>query len=80
MGHLVRVLMLLLFAAAATTHAAEVRPGDQVRLIERDQHIPASSAPDRSQLLFQGTYRQADKAVWDKLSDHCQLLVELWIR
>jgi endonuclease/exonuclease/phosphatase family metal-dependent hydrolase len=26
------------------------------------------------------TYRQADKAVWDQLSDHCPVLVELWIR
>jgi endonuclease/exonuclease/phosphatase family metal-dependent hydrolase len=28
----------------------------------------------------QVTYRQADKAVWDQLSDHCPVLVELWIR
>jgi endonuclease/exonuclease/phosphatase family metal-dependent hydrolase len=26
------------------------------------------------------TYRQADKAVWDRLSDHCPVLVELWVR
>jgi hypothetical protein len=26
------------------------------------------------------TYRQADKAVWDQLPDHCPVLVELWIR
>ena len=26
------------------------------------------------------TYRQADKAVWEKLSDHCPVVVELWIR
>ncbi len=26
------------------------------------------------------TYRQADKAVWDQISDHCPVLVELWIR
>jgi endonuclease/exonuclease/phosphatase family metal-dependent hydrolase len=26
------------------------------------------------------TYRQQDKAVWDQLSDHCPVLVELWIR
>jgi hypothetical protein len=30
--------------------------------------------------LCQVTYRQADKAVWEKLSDHCPVLVELWIR
>jgi hypothetical protein len=24
------------------------------------------------------TYRQADKAVWGQLSDHCPVLVELW--
>jgi endonuclease/exonuclease/phosphatase family metal-dependent hydrolase len=45
MGWLVRLLMLLLFAAAPWASAAEVRPGDQVRLIERDQHIPAHPAP-----------------------------------
>jgi endonuclease/exonuclease/phosphatase family metal-dependent hydrolase len=28
----------------------------------------------------QVTYRQADKAIWDQLSDHCPMLVELWIR
>jgi endonuclease/exonuclease/phosphatase family metal-dependent hydrolase len=28
----------------------------------------------------QVTYRQQDKAVWDQLSDHCPVLVELWIR
>jgi transposase len=26
------------------------------------------------------TYRQADKAVWETLSDHCPVVVELWIR
>jgi hypothetical protein len=26
------------------------------------------------------TYRQADKAVWHKLSDHCPVAVELWVR
>lgn len=24
-------------------------------------------------------YRQADKAVWDKISDHCPVMVEMWI-
>jgi endonuclease/exonuclease/phosphatase family metal-dependent hydrolase len=28
----------------------------------------------------QVTYRQADRAVWDQLSDHCPVLVALWIR
>jgi endonuclease/exonuclease/phosphatase family metal-dependent hydrolase len=28
----------------------------------------------------QVTYRQADKAVWDQLSDHCPVLVELRVR
>jgi endonuclease/exonuclease/phosphatase family metal-dependent hydrolase len=28
----------------------------------------------------QVTYRQQDKAVWDQLSDHCPVLVKLWIR
>jgi endonuclease/exonuclease/phosphatase family metal-dependent hydrolase len=34
---------------------------------------------DRSSFR-QVTYRQADKAVWDQLSDHCPVVVELWIR
>ena len=34
---------------------------------------------DRSSFR-QVTYRQADKAVWDQLSDHCPVLVGLWIR
>ena len=34
---------------------------------------------DRSSFR-QVTYRQADKAVWNQLSDHCPVLVELWIR
>jgi hypothetical protein len=45
MGWLVRLLMLLLFAAAPWASAAEVRPGNRVRLIERDQDIPAHPAP-----------------------------------
>jgi endonuclease/exonuclease/phosphatase family metal-dependent hydrolase len=28
----------------------------------------------------QVTYRQADTAVWDQLSDHCPVLVELWVQ
>lgn len=24
------------------------------------------------------TYRQADKSVWDKISDHCPVAVEIW--
>jgi hypothetical protein len=39
------LLTLLLLAAGTCTVAAEVRPGDQVRLIEREQHIPAHPAP-----------------------------------
>ena len=45
MSRLLRLLMLLLLAAAPCAVAAEVRPGDQVRLIERDQHIPAHPGP-----------------------------------
>ena len=26
------------------------------------------------------TYRQADRAVWDKLSDHCPVVVEMWVQ
>ena len=41
-----RVVQVLRHVAAATcAAAAEVRPGDQVRFIERDQHIPVHPAP-----------------------------------
>ena len=43
-----RLLMLLLLSAATVVSAAEVRPGDQVRFIERDQQIPAPPAPGDS--------------------------------
>jgi endonuclease/exonuclease/phosphatase family metal-dependent hydrolase len=26
------------------------------------------------------TYRQADRAVWEQISDHYPVLIELWIR
>jgi hypothetical protein len=45
MGHLRRLLMLLLLITATLAYAAEVRPGDQVSFVERDQHIPAHPAP-----------------------------------
>jgi hypothetical protein len=45
MRHVLRLLTLVLLAAATCTLAADVRPGDQVRLVERDQHIPAHPAP-----------------------------------
>jgi hypothetical protein len=45
MDHMRRLLMLLLLAAATCVFAAEVRPGDHVRLIEREQHIPAHPTP-----------------------------------
>jgi hypothetical protein len=44
-GHL---LMIVLLAAVPLGYAAEVQPGDQVRLVERDQHIPAHPAPGDS--------------------------------
>jgi endonuclease/exonuclease/phosphatase family metal-dependent hydrolase len=34
---------------------------------------------DRSSFR-QVTYRQQDKAVWDQLSDHCPVVVELWFQ
>jgi len=37
--------MLLLLATVTLAHAEDVRPGNQVRFIERDQHIPAHPAP-----------------------------------
>jgi hypothetical protein len=45
MRHVLGLLTLLLVTVATCAAAAEVRPGDQVRLIERDQHIPAHPAP-----------------------------------
>ena len=50
MRNLLRPLMLLLLAAAPCAVAAELRPGDQVRLIERDPHIPAHPAPGESRV------------------------------
>jgi hypothetical protein len=44
MGSVVRLVMCLLLATAPLTYA-EVGPGDQVRLVEREQHIPAHPAP-----------------------------------
>jgi hypothetical protein len=48
MGSLLRLLMLLLLAAAPCAFAAELRPGEQVCFVERDQHIPAHPAPGDS--------------------------------
>ena len=45
MGRTVPLLMILLLAAATFTWAQDVQPGDQVRFIARDQHIPAHPAP-----------------------------------
>jgi endonuclease/exonuclease/phosphatase family metal-dependent hydrolase len=45
MGRIGCLFMLLLVAAVPQAYAAEVHPGDQVRLVERDQHIPAHPAP-----------------------------------
>ncbi len=45
MPNVLRLLTLVLLATATCAYAADVRPGDQVRLIERDQHIPAHPAP-----------------------------------
>jgi hypothetical protein len=45
MGRTICLLMVLIFAGAALATAAEVQPGDQVRFITREQHIPAHPAP-----------------------------------
>jgi endonuclease/exonuclease/phosphatase family metal-dependent hydrolase len=42
------IVMVVLLAALPLAYAAEVQPGDQVRLVERDQHIPAHPAPGDS--------------------------------
>jgi hypothetical protein len=44
MSSLLRLLMLLLLVVVPCAFAVEVRPGDRVRLIEREQHIPAHPA------------------------------------
>jgi hypothetical protein len=38
-------LLLLLMSVATLADAQEVWPGEQVRFIERDQHIPAHPTP-----------------------------------
>jgi hypothetical protein len=45
MRNVLGMLTLLLLAAATCAFAEDVRPGDQVRFVKRDQHIPASPAP-----------------------------------
>jgi endonuclease/exonuclease/phosphatase family metal-dependent hydrolase len=50
MNRLVRLLMLLLLTAVTLAHAQEVRPGDRVRFMELDQHIPAHPAPGESRV------------------------------
>jgi hypothetical protein len=45
MHNILRVFTCLLLASATLAYAQDVRPGDQVRLIEREQHIPAHPAP-----------------------------------
>ena len=50
MNRLVRLLMLLLLTAVTLAHAQEVRPGDRVRFMERDQHIPVHPAPCESRV------------------------------
>ena len=45
MHNILRVFMRLLLASATLAYAQDVRPGDQVRLIEREQHIPAHPTP-----------------------------------
>jgi hypothetical protein len=40
----------LLLASAMLAHPATVRPGEQVRFIERDQHIPAHPGPGESRV------------------------------
>jgi endonuclease/exonuclease/phosphatase family metal-dependent hydrolase len=45
MDRMIRLLMVLVFACAALASAVEVQPGDQVRFITREQHIPAHPAP-----------------------------------
>lgn len=50
MGRAIRLLMPLLLASATLALAQDVRPGDQVRFIERDPHIPAHPAPGNTRV------------------------------
>jgi hypothetical protein len=50
MSRVLAVLTCLLLTAVPFAHAQDVRPGDQVRFIERDQHIPAHPAPGDSRV------------------------------
>jgi hypothetical protein len=45
MRRIVYLFMLVCLAAVPPGYAGELHPGDQVRLIEREQHIPAHPAP-----------------------------------
>ena len=45
MGRTIRLLLLLVLAIPTFASATEVRPGDQIRFITRQQHIPAHPAP-----------------------------------
>jgi hypothetical protein len=49
MGRMGRLVMLLL-ATATLAYADDIRPGEQVRFVERDQHIPAHPAPGDSRI------------------------------
>jgi hypothetical protein len=50
MRHMRRLFMCLLLATATLAYAQDVRPGDQVRFIARDQHIPAHPATGDSRV------------------------------
>jgi hypothetical protein len=52
MGSVVQILTLLLLAASMLAYAAEVRPGDQVRFVDRDQHILAHPAPSDTRMYL----------------------------
>jgi hypothetical protein len=45
MGRMSCLLLVVLLTAVPLAYAAELHPGGQVRLVERDQHIPAHPAP-----------------------------------
>jgi hypothetical protein len=57
MRHFPSMLTLLLLATATLAYAADVRPGDQVRLIERDQHIPVHPAPGDPRVHLRDLFR-----------------------
>ena len=69
-----RIVCALVLSCVATLAAAqEPQVGNTLVLVERD--ILYSRIPSFRQV----TFRQADQSVWNLISDHCPVVVELWV-